>query len=110
MLAGFAAFLDLYSTQPLLPMLARTLHASNLAVSLTVTAPTVAVALAAPFVGRLADRLGLRVVIVGSAFALAAATMLAATAANLPQLIAWRFVQGVVTPGLFASTIAYIHQ
>ena len=110
MLAGFAAFLDLYSTQPLLPMLARTLHASNLAVSLTVTAPTVAVALAAPFVGRLADRFGLRVVIVGSAFSLAAATMLAATAANLPQLIAWRFAQGVVTPGLFASTIAYIHQ
>jgi predicted MFS family arabinose efflux permease len=110
MLAGFAAFLDLYSTQPLLPMLARTFHASNLAVSLTVTAPTMAVAFAAPYVGRLADRLGLRTVIVGSAFALAAATMLAATAANLPQLIAWRFAQGVVTPGLFASTIAYIHQ
>jgi YNFM family putative membrane transporter len=110
MLAGFAAFLDLYSTQPLLPMLARTFHASNFAVSLTVTAPAIAVALAAPYVGRLADRLGLRIVIVGSAFALAAATLLAATAANLPQLVAWRFAQGVVTPGLFASTIAYIHQ
>jgi YNFM family putative membrane transporter len=110
MLAGFAAFLDLYSTQPLLPMLARTFHASNFAVSLTVTAPTIAVALAAPYVGRLADRFGLRVVIVGSAFALASATMLAATAASLPVLIAWRFAQGVVTPGLFASTIAYIHE
>jgi len=110
MLAGFAAFVDLYSTQPLLPMLARTFHASNFAVSLTVTAPTIAVALAAPYVGRLADRFGLRVVIVGSAFALAAATMLAATAASLPVLIAWRFAQGMVTPGLFASTIAYIHE
>ena len=38
MLAGFAAFLDLYSTQPLLPMLARTFRASHFAVSLTVTA------------------------------------------------------------------------
>ena len=110
MLAGFAAFLDLYSTQPLLPMLARTFHASNFAVSLTVTAPTIAVALAAPYVGRLADRLGLRAVIVGSAFALASATLLAATATSLPSLIGWRFAQGMVTPGLFASTIAYIHE
>jgi predicted MFS family arabinose efflux permease len=110
MLAGFAAFLDLYSTQPLLPMLARTFHASQFAVSLTVTAPTLAVALAAPFMGRLADRLGLRRVIVGSAIALAIATLLAATATDLRQLIAWRFVQGLATPGLFATTIAYIHE
>jgi YNFM family putative membrane transporter len=110
MLAGFAAFLDLYSTQPQLPLLARTFHASSLAVSLTVTAPTMAVALNAPYVGRLADRFGLRAVIVGSAFALAVATFLTATAADLRQLIAWRFVQGFVTPGLFASAVAYIHE
>jgi YNFM family putative membrane transporter len=109
-LAGFAAFLDLYSTQPLLPMLVRSFRTSTVAVSLTVTAPTIAVALAAPYVGRLADRLGLRNVIVGSAFALAAATLLAGTASSLRQLIAWRFAQGVFTPGLFATTIAYIHQ
>jgi MFS transporter, YNFM family, putative membrane transport protein len=108
-LAGFAAFLDLYSTQPLLPLLARTFRASNFAVSLTVTAPTIAVALAAPYIGRLADRFGLRRVIVGSAVALAAATLLAATAATLWQLIGWRFLQGIATPGLFASAVAYIH-
>jgi predicted MFS family arabinose efflux permease len=110
MLVGFAAFLDLYSTQPLLPMLAHTFRASNFAVSLTVTAPTMAVALMAPSVGRLADRLGLRNVIVGSALALAAATLLAGTASTLRQLIGWRFVQGAVTPGLFATVVAYIHQ
>jgi len=109
-LAGFSAFLDLYATQPLLPFLARTFHASALRVSLTVTAPAVAVAIAAPIVGRLADRFGLRLTIVASAFALAAATLLAATAANLTQLIVWRFVQGLVTPGIFAITIAYIHE
>src|SRR5438552_9445353 len=109
-LAGFAAFLDLYATQPLLPLLARTFHASRFAVSLTITAPTIAVALAAPGIGRLADTLGLRRVIVGSAFALAAATLLAATSTSLPQLIFWRFVQGMVTPGIFAGTVAYIHE
>src|SRR4029077_253030 len=97
-------------TQPLLPMLARTFHASRFAVSLTVTGPALAVALAAAVVGRLADRLGLRTVIVGSAFGLAVATLLAATATDLRQLIAWRFAQGLATPGLVATAIAYIHE
>ena len=110
MLTGFVAFLDLYSTQPLLPLLAQTFHASSFAVSLTITAPTLAVAFAAPWMGALADSLGLRTVIVLSAVALAAATLLAATAHTLPQLIAWRFAQGLATPGLFASAIAYIHE
>ena len=110
MLAGFAAFVDLYATQPLLPLLARTFHASSFDVSLTITAPTVAVALAAPGIGRLADLLGLRRVIVGSAVAIAVATALAATSTSLSQLIFWRFVQGLVTPGVFAGTVAYIHE
>jgi YNFM family putative membrane transporter len=109
-LAGFAAFLDLYATQPLLPLLARTFKASTFAVGLTVTATTVAVALAAPIVGRLADRAGLRRTILASAIALTVTTLLAATAANLGQLIFWRFLQGIVTPGIFGSTIAYVHE
>jgi MFS transporter, YNFM family, putative membrane transport protein len=109
-LAGFAAFLDLYATQPLLPLLARTFDASTFEVGLTVTAPTIAVALFAPIIGRLADTLGLRRVIVGSSFLLALATALAATSVTLRQLIFWRFIQGVVTPGIFAGTIAYVHE
>jgi len=109
-LTGFAAFIDLYATQPLLPLFARVFHASPFRASLTVTAPTVAVAIAAPFVGRLADRLGLRRVIVGSTFALTLATALAATSTSLDQVIVWRFVQGIVTPGIFASAVAYIHE
>jgi MFS family permease len=109
-LAGFSAFLDLYNTQPLLPLLARTFHASHSAVTLTVTAPTIAVALAAPMAGRLADRAGMRRTIVWSAFALAATTALGATAHTLGQLVFWRFVQGAVSPGVFSIAIAYIHE
>jgi MFS transporter, YNFM family, putative membrane transport protein len=109
-LAGAAAFLSLYCTQPLLPLLARTFHASTFDVGLTITAPTIAVAIFAPLVGRLADRTGLRRVIVASAFLLAIATALAATASTLRQLLLWRFVQGVITPGIFAGSIAYIHE
>jgi len=109
-LAGAAAFLDIYSTQPLLPLLARTFHASTFEAGLTITAPTVAVAIFAPFIGRIADRLGLRRVIILSAWTLTIATALAATSHNLQQLIFWRFVQGVATPGIFASTVAYVHE
>jgi MFS transporter, YNFM family, putative membrane transport protein len=109
-LAGFTAFLGLYATQPLLPLLMEAFGASHFDVSLTVTAPTMAVALAAPIVGRLGDRIGLRPVMVGSAFALAATTMLTATSDGLREFVAWRFVQGLFTPGVFAATIAYIHE
>src|SRR5882762_10532798 len=109
-LAGVAAFLDLYSTQPLLPLLTRTFGASTFEAGLTITAPTIAVAIFAPFIGRLADRLGLRRVIVGSAWLLTLATALASTSQTLPELIVWRFVQGMATPGIFASTVAYIHE
>jgi len=109
-LAGSAAFLNLYMTQPLLPLLARRFGASTFEVGLTITAPTVAVALTAPFIGRLADRMGLRRVIVASVWTLTIATALAATSTSLQQLIFWRFLQGIATPGIFASTVAYIHE
>jgi MFS family permease len=108
-LAGFTAFLDLYATQPLLPLLMRVFHASHFAVSLTVTSSTMGVALAAPAAGRLADLAGRKRIIVLSAFVLAGATGLAATAQSLGQFLFWRFVQGLATPGVFAITIAYIH-
>ena len=109
-LAGAAAFLDIYSTQPLLPLLTRIFGASTFEAGLTITAPTVAVAIFAPFIGRLADRIGFRRVIILSAWILTVATAFAATSQNLRQLIVWRFVQGIATPGIFASTVAYIHE
>lgn len=108
-LAGFTAFLSLYATQPLLPLFQSVFGASHFAVSLTVTATTAAVALAAPLVGRLADSWGKPRVMVSAAFTLAGATILASTARTLNQVIAWRFLQGLVTPGVFAVAVAYIH-
>jgi MFS transporter, YNFM family, putative membrane transport protein len=108
-LAGFTAFLDLYATQPLLPLLMRVFKTTHFAVSLTVTASTIGVAIAAPVVGRLADFIGRRRVIVGSAFVVTAATALAATSTNLTQFIGWRFVEGLATPGVFGIAIAYVH-
>ncbi len=108
-LAGMCSFLTLYATQPILPLLAEAFHVGKAGVSLTVLASTLGVAVAAPFMGRLADRAGRRRIIIASAVLLGFATLAAATSATLPQLVFWRFLQGVFTPGVFAVTVAYIN-
>jgi predicted MFS family arabinose efflux permease len=65
--------------------------------------------LSAPLVGRFADLAGKRLVIIFAAFLMSAATLLAATSTSLNQIIGWRFLQGLVTPGVFAVAVAYIH-
>jgi len=95
--------------QPLLPLFERVFGADHFTSSLTVTATTIGVALSAPLVGRLADLFGKRRVIILAAFLMSAATLAAATSRSLPQIIFWRFLQGLVTPGVFAVAVAYIH-
>jgi predicted MFS family arabinose efflux permease len=107
-LAGFCAFLSLFAPQPLLPMLAKAFGASAEAVGWVVTVSTIAVAMSAPLTGAIADRFGRKSVIVAAAFLLAVPTLLAGASTSLPQLLFWRFWQGVLTPGIFAVTIAYI--
>ncbi len=107
---GFGTFLNLYVTQPLLPEFRHVFHASEMLVSLSVSAPVLAVALTAPLIGLLSDGLGRKRVIVTSMLGLALPTVLAATAANLGQLIVWRFLQGLFIPGVIAVAIAYVSE
>ncbi|HSM92575.1 MAG TPA: MFS transporter [Anaeromyxobacteraceae bacterium] len=107
-LAGFSAFLGVYATQPLLPMLERVFGVSKAAAALTVSAPTVAVALASPFFAIAARRFGHRAVIGASLLALPVPMLLAATSPGVPALVAWRFLQGLVVPGVYAVTMAFI--
>jgi len=106
--AGVCAFLNLYAPQPVLPRLAQFFQVSAGRVSLLVSAATFGVAASAPFVGMIADRLGRKRVIVVSLFGLGLSTMLTPTASSLPGVVAWRFLTGVFTPGIIASTLAYI--
>lgn len=108
MLAGICAFLDVYTTQALLPHLHRVYHASEVEVSLTVSATILAVAFAAPVVGLLAEAIGRKRVIVPSILGLAVPTFMAATSPSLHALIFWRFVQGLFIPGIIAVMMAYI--
>jgi MFS transporter, YNFM family, putative membrane transport protein len=110
MLAGFCAFLNLYAPQPLLPLLAREFGTTAAGISLVITASTVAVAIAAPLAGLLADRLGRKRVIVPAALLLAVPSGLAGTAHSLGQLVFWRFLQGIFTPGIAVVVSAYINE
>ena len=110
MLAGICTFLNIYCTQPLLPVLQQVFHASELQVSYTVSATILATALTAPFIGMIAERRGRKKVIVPSLFLLTVPTLLAATSASLHALIFWRFAQGLFVPGIIAVMLAYISE
>jgi MFS transporter, YNFM family, putative membrane transport protein len=107
-LCGVCAFLELYCTQPLLPLLEELFHASKTAVGMTVSAATLGVALAAPVFGAFAERLPRKRVIVFALLGVSVPTLLAATSTSLGQLIFWRFLQGITVPGIIAVVITYI--
>jgi YNFM family putative membrane transporter len=108
MAAGMSAFFDLYITQGLLPEFQRVFGASVAEASLTVTVATLAVAFSAPFAGGLSDRFGRGRVMVTALIGLGLATLGAALARSLPQLLLWRALEGLCIPGIFASAVAYI--
>lgn len=107
-LCGVFAFLNLYVTQPMLPLLEGIFHTSKSVVGLTVSAATLGVAISAPLLGALTEQMNRKKVIVTSTIALAVPTLLAATSPGLQILDVWRFLQGLISPGIFAITITYI--
>jgi len=106
--AGFAAFINLYSPQALLPKLAGEFGVGAAAISALMTASTAAIALTAPFTGALADVLGRKRLITAAMFAVVAPTLIMMLAASVPQLVFWRFVQGLLLPPIFTVAVAYV--
>lgn len=107
-LAGVAAFINLYAPQSLLPLLRAWIGDDAARAGLIVSAGTFGVALAAPFAGLLADRYGRRRVIVIAAFLAVIPGLFAGLAPTPEALMAIRLVQGLCLPGIFAVTVAYI--
>ena len=107
-LAGFCTFINLYMPQALLPSLAREFRVGAAEISSIITASTLAIALTAPFTGALADVLGRKRVITAAMISLIVPTVLVAFSASVPEMIFWRFVQGLLMPPIFAVIVAYI--
>lgn len=106
--AAFSGFVNLYSPQAILPELAQQFHVGAGEISALITASTAAIALTAPFTGALADVFGRKRLITAATFALIVPTLILTTAATVPQLVFWRFVQGLLLPPIFTVTVAYI--
>jgi MFS transporter, YNFM family, putative membrane transport protein len=107
-IAGFCAFLNLYSPQALLPALAREFGVGAAEISTIMTASALAIALTAPFTGAIADVLGRKRVITAAMLAVVVPMAGAALANDVGELVAWRFAQGLLLPPIFAVTVAYI--
>jgi YNFM family putative membrane transporter len=101
-------FADMYATQPILPLLSHAFSVSPAQAGLTISAVALGIALASPLLGFLGDRFGRKRVIVASAYALAAATLLCSFAHAFTFLLAARFLQGIAIPGVNAVGVAYI--
>jgi MFS transporter, YNFM family, putative membrane transport protein len=106
--AGFSAFVNLYSPQSLLPELAREFGVGAGGISALMTATTAAIALTAPFTGALADVAGRKRLITAAGFAVVVPTLMMMFAESVPQLVALRFVQGLLLPPIFTVAVAYV--
>ena len=109
-LAGFCSFLGFYASMPLLPLLETVFGVSKAEAALTVSAPTIAVALASPLTGLLARRFGWRRTVVASLLVLPLPMLLAATAPSVHALVAWRFLQGLAVPGIYAVVMGHLSE
>jgi YNFM family putative membrane transporter len=107
-LCGAAAFVPLYAPQSLLPLLRHFVGQNAAIAGAVVSAGTAGVALAAPFMGKLGDRLGRHRVIVLAAFLAAIPSLLSAIAPTPALLVVARLLEGLALPGVFAVTVAYI--
>jgi YNFM family putative membrane transporter len=105
---GFCAFVNLYSPQALLPELAREFAVGPAEISTVMTASTAAIALTAPFTGALADVIGRKRVITAAMLAVVIPMALIALSTSVESMAAWRFLQGLLLPPIFAVAIAYV--
>lgn len=105
--AGTSGPLSIYTAQPLLPLIADTYGLNPAQAGLALAAPTVALALMAPFAGTISDRLGRKAVMIGALLAMIAPTLLAAGAQSFQMLILWQFIAGLLVPGVTAVAMAY---
>jgi len=108
--AGFCAFLDLYAPQVVMPQLAESFHVSEAVAASTVGISTLAVAVSAPLVGLLTDKMRRKPVLLVAVLALVLPTIMLVLADSLREILIWRFFQGVFLPAIFSSTVAYISE
>jgi MFS transporter, YNFM family, putative membrane transport protein len=105
---GFNTFAILWSTQPLLPEIAKEFHVSPATSSLSVSSTTVALAISMLFVGSLSEVYGRKSVMTISLLASSVLAILTAFSPSFEFLLFFRILQGIVLAGLPAIAMAYL--
>jgi YNFM family putative membrane transporter len=107
-LATVAVYADMYTTQPVLPLLSHELGVAPAVAGLTVSAVVLAIAVASSFYGPLSDALGRKRVMVWATGLLVVPTVGCALAPSLAALVALRAAQGLLIPGMTGVSVAYV--
>lgn len=105
---GMLAFLQVYSIQSILPLLAKDYHATEVQLGLAVGASVFGMALTSPFIGMISDAFGRRWLIRSALALVTIPIILTAFSTNIHILTALRFVQGFFVPGMTVCLIAYL--
>ncbi|GIN84506.1 putative MFS-type transporter YybF [Heyndrickxia sporothermodurans] len=105
---GFNTFAILWSTQPLLPEIAKEFHVSPAVSSLTLSLTTIALAISMLFVGSLSEVYGRKSVMTISLITSSILAILTAFSPNFYFLLFFRILQGIVLAGLPAIAMAYL--
>jgi predicted MFS family arabinose efflux permease len=104
----FVVGTDLFVVSPLLPLLARDFVLSPAFAGLSVTAFSATYMIAAPLLGRVADRFGRRLMLTWCLIGFAVANLMTAAAPNIACLLVARALAGVMTAGVSPSVYALV--
>jgi MFS family permease len=107
--AALAYFVAIGALAPVLPLYVEgPLRGTDVAVGITVGAFSFAAALLRPWIGRIGDRRGRRVLVMGGALVVAVSVAGYGLASSLPLLIAMRLVTGIGEAALFVGAATAI--
>ncbi|HEX2912326.1 MAG TPA: MFS transporter [Chloroflexia bacterium] len=110
MIASILVFSNMYSTQPVLPVIGAEFGLTPSTAGLTVSGLVLAMAASSIFYGLLSDRVGRKPVMVASVFGLSVPTLLCAIAPTFSLLVIFRVGQGLLIPGFTAITVTYLQE
>jgi MFS transporter, YNFM family, putative membrane transport protein len=105
---GFNTFAILWSTQPLLPEIAKEFHLTPAASSLTLSCTTIALAFSMLFVGSLSEVFGRKSFMTVTLLVSSIIAILTALSPSFHILLFFRILQGVVLAGMPAIAMAYL--
>ncbi len=102
-------FANMYTTQAILPVLSHIFHIDAPTAGLSISVIVLSVAVGSLFYGPLSDRIGRKIVMVGTSLLITIPTFLCAFSPNFAILLLLRALQGLLMPGLTSVAISYVN-